>query len=110
MRRGEIYRSRERIAERGFKPSFYIIVSRSFIADNEDVSTVICALIYGEILGLRSEIVLGEADGLPRESAVRCDSLTLLFKKKLTSFVGALSPARLEELDGALRYALELGG
>ncbi|MBI1873095.1 MAG: hypothetical protein HYS05_04290 [Acidobacteria bacterium] len=28
MRRGEVYRTRERVVERGDKPGFYVIVSR----------------------------------------------------------------------------------
>ena len=61
MTRGEIYRTRERVAERGSKPGFYVVVSRAFIASNEDVSTVICAPVYGEGLGLRTEVVLGSS-------------------------------------------------
>ena len=36
MTRGEIYRTRERVAERGGKPGFYVVVSRAFIADNDE--------------------------------------------------------------------------
>lgn len=32
----------------------------------------------------------------------------LMFKRKLTHFVGALSAGKLEELNRALRYALDL--
>ena len=42
VRRGEIYRTQERIAERGDKPGFYVVVSRNFIGENTDISTVIC--------------------------------------------------------------------
>ena len=84
MRRGEIYRTRERVPERGAKPGFYVVVSRTFVAEHEDVSTVICAPIYGEILGLTTEVVLGPEDRLPRACAMRCDFLTLMFKSKLT--------------------------
>jgi mRNA interferase MazF len=94
--------------ERGYKPGFYVIVSRDFVAQNEDVATVICAPIYGEILGLRSEMVVGPANGLPRESAIRCDFLTLMFKSRLKHFVGSLTPAQIGELSSALRYALDL--
>ena len=52
MKRGEIYRTRERVSERGGKPGFYIVVSRNFIASHEDISTVICAPVYSEVLGL----------------------------------------------------------
>ncbi|MBI3768365.1 MAG: type II toxin-antitoxin system PemK/MazF family toxin [Deltaproteobacteria bacterium] len=102
MRRGEIYRTRERVAERGHKPGFYVVVSRDFIAANEDVATVVCAPVYGEVLGLSTEGVVGSESGLPRRSAVRCDFLTLMFKAKLTGFVAELPGAKLAELDRAL--------
>ncbi len=109
MKRGEIYRTREKVPERGYKPGFYVVVARSFVARNEDISTVMCAPVYSEILGLKSEVELGIEDGLPHNSAIRCDFLTLLFKRKLTHFVGTLSAAKMKELNRALNYALELG-
>lgn len=108
MKRGEIYRTRERVPERGNKPGFYVIVSRTFIASYENVSTVICAPVYSEVLGLTTEVVLGLEDGLPRTSAIRCDFLILMFKAKLTHFVGTLSPAKIAALNRALAAALEL--
>jgi mRNA interferase MazF len=108
VKRGEIYRTGERVAERGDKPGFYVVVSRSFIASNDDVSTVICAPVYSEILGLQSEIVVGPDEGLPRACAVRCDFLMLMFKRKLTRFVSSLPPNKITELNRALRNALEL--
>ena len=94
MRRGEIYRTRERVPERGAKPGFYVVVSRTFVAEHEDVSTVICAPV--------------SEDGLPRTSAIRCDFLTLMFKRKLTHFVSTLSAFKLAQLNRALAHALEL--
>jgi mRNA interferase MazF len=108
VKRGEIYRTRERVPERGGKPGFYVVVSRTFVASHEDISTVICAPVYGEVLGLSTEVVLGPEDGLPRVSAVRCDFLTLMFKSKLTHFIGTLSPAKIIQLNRALAYSLEL--
>lgn len=98
----------EKVAERGHKPGFYVIVSRDFIAQNDDVSTVICAPVYSEVLGIRSEVVIGAEDGIPQESSIRCDSLTLTFKRKLTQFVATLSAKRKDELDRALKTALAL--
>ena len=106
MKRGEVYRTSHRMAERGDKPGYYVVVSRRFIAGNDDISTVICAPVYGEILGLATEVVVGPEEGVPRSSAVRCDFLMLMFKVKLTSFVGALDAERFEDLDAALRIAL----
>lgn len=108
MKRGELYRTRERVPERGGKPGFYVVVSRSFIAGHEDVPTVICAPVYSEILGLTTEVVLGPEDGLPHSCAIRSDFLTLMFKTKLTHFVALLKPAKIAELDSALAHALDL--
>jgi mRNA-degrading endonuclease toxin of MazEF toxin-antitoxin module len=108
MKWGEIYRGREKFSERGHKPGFYVVVSRDFVAGNDDLSTVICAPIYSEVLGLGSEVVVGVDDALPRESAIRCDFLALMFKSKLTTFVGTLSTGKQGELKRALAYALQL--
>ena len=108
MIRGEVYRTKDRAAERGDKPGFYVVVSRSFIADSEDIATVICAPVYGEILGISTEVVIGPDEGIKRSSAVRCDFLALLFKTKLTHFVGSHSRDKLAELDRALAIALDL--
>lgn len=108
MTRGEIYRTAERSPERGGKPGFYVVVSRTFIAENEDVSTVVCAPVYSQVLGLSSEVVVGPEEGLPRVSSVRCDFLTLMFKRKLTQFVASLPPRKLAELNRAVAVALDL--
>jgi mRNA interferase MazF len=108
VNRGEVYRSRERVAERGDKPGFYVVVSRSFVARHEDVSTVICAPIYSEVLGLTTEVALGPEHGIPRTSAIRCDFLTLMFKSRLTQFVATLPPAKIAEMNRALANALGL--
>ena len=108
MRRGEIYRTQERIAERGDKPGFYVVVSRNFIGENTDISTVICAPAYSQVLGIRSEVEIGASEGLPHRSAIRCDFLMLMFKAKLTHFVATLSPEKIRLLNRALTRALEL--
>jgi mRNA interferase MazF len=109
VKRGEIYRTRDKIPERGHKPGFYVIVSRDFVASNDDITTVICAPIYREALGVRSEVLVGMEDGLPQDSSIRCDFLALMFKKKLTHFVATLSREKQAELNRALAYALQIG-
>lgn len=108
MNWGEIYRTREKVSERGHKPGFYVVVSRDFIASHDDVSTVICAPVYSEVLGLHTEVTVGPDDGVPRQSAIRCDFLTLMFKHKLTRFVATLSAQKQNELKHALRRALQV--
>lgn len=109
MTRGEVYRTADRSPERGGKPGYYVVVSRAFIAESDDVSTVICAPVYSQVLGLSTEVVVGPDEGLPRTSAVRCDFLALMFKRKLTGFVASLPPRKLAELNRALAAALDLG-
>ena len=108
MKWGEIYRTGEKVSERGHKPGFYVVVSRDFIAGHDDVSTVICAPVYGEVLGLRTEVLVGQEEGLPRQSAIRCDFLMLMFKSKLTGFVATLSAPKQLALKQALAHALQL--
>lgn len=108
MKWGEIYRTREKLSERGHKPGFYVIVSRDFIADHDDVSTVVCAPVYSEVLGLATEVAIGPEEGVPRESSIRCDFLTLMFKKKLTTFVATLPARKQADVRRALLQSLQL--
>ena len=74
MIRGEIYRTTTRVAERGYKPGFYVVV----FARNEDGSTAICAPVYSQVLELITEVVVGIDDGVARQlgvSAKRCELL-----------------------------------
>jgi predicted transcriptional regulator len=50
----------------------------------------------------------GIEDGVPRESAIWCDFLTLMFKRSLTGFVASLSRAKQAEPKMALLHALQL--
>ena len=108
MKWGEMYRTRETISERGHKPGFYVVVSRDFVGGNEDILTVVCAPVYSEVLGLSTEVLVGPDEGVPRQSAIRCDFLTLMFKKKLTTFVATLPARQQGELKLALLHALQL--
>ena len=108
MKWGEIYRTREKVSERGHKPGFYVVVSRDFVSGNDDLSTVVCAPVYSEALGLKTEVIIGPDDGVPRQSSIRGDFLTLMFKKKPTTFVGNVPEARRAELKQALAHALQL--
>ena len=83
------------------------MVSRQALVDSR-FSTVVCAPVYSQVLGLSTEVVVGPDEGLPRVSSVRCDFLALMFKSKLTSFIASLPPRKLAELDRALAVALDL--
>jgi mRNA interferase MazF len=57
---------------------------------------------------LQSEIEIGVDEGLKHESCIHCDELVSIEKAKLTNFIGSLAAAKIEELNDALKFALEL--
>jgi mRNA interferase MazF len=46
-------------------------------------------------------------EGLKHESSIHCDELVSLAKTLLTHYVGRLSDAKMQELNAALREALD---
>jgi mRNA interferase MazF len=104
MRRGDIYRV--------FKPQddpkqyrSYVVVSRFELIDS-GYSTVICAPIYSRGKGLSTQVAVGPDEGLKHESWITCDNLRSISRSTLTQFVGALSSAKMNELNFALAIAL----
>jgi mRNA interferase MazF len=55
-----------------------------------------------------SEVLLGKADGMPRECAVNCDHLQTVSKAKIGGVITSLPPARMREVRAALAFALAL--
>lgn len=104
MRRGELYRVRRPPGDP--KPArTFVIVSRQALIEST-FSTVVCAPVFSERLGLPTQVPVGPAEGLKHDSAILCDGLMSIEKSRLTDFVGELSPAKLRELDDALLSAL----
>lgn len=55
------------------------------------------------------EVPLGPPDGLPRECVVNLDSLVTIRKRSLRRRIAPLTPARIRQVEAALRFALALG-
>ncbi len=106
MKRGELYRVRRPPGDP--KPArVFVVVSRQPLIDS-NFSTVVCAPIFTEWHGLRTQVSVGTAQGLKHESAIQCDGLMSLEKSRLTDFVGELTFDKMRELDDALLIALAL--
>ena len=71
-------------------------------------STVICAPVHASRGGLASEVAIGQAEGVKRQSAILCDVLTSVPRTQLTDRVGKLGSAKLTALRAALRIALDV--
>ncbi len=107
MKRGELYRVEKPSKQDPKNFRVYLVVSRQLFIDT-GYSSVICAPIHTNYNSLLTEISVGIDEGLKHDSAVRCDELTSLPKSALTNFIGSLSPSKIQELNQALKVALEI--
>jgi len=106
MRRGELYRVRKPRGDTK-ESRVFVVVSRQALLKT-GFSTVICAPVYSHGEDLTTQVAVGAAEGLKHASWIMCDNLTSLRRSDLTNYVGSLSPARIQELNRALRSALDL--
>ena len=81
-----------------------VILTRNSIIPH--LAEVTVAPVTSVIRDIPSEVLLGKADGMPRDCAVNCDHLQTVAKARIGSVVTSLSPARMRELSEALAFAL----
>lgn len=102
MRRGEIYWA-DLGPPAGRRP--VLVVTRDVAIPV--LSAVVVAPLTRTVRGIASEILVGPAEGAAEESAATCDNLLTVPKARLDPEpIGILGPARVPELDAALRFAL----
>jgi mRNA interferase MazF len=69
-------------------------------------STVICAPVYSNAAGIRTEVRVGVSAGLKHDSSIRCDELNSISKRELRHYIGKLSSEEMAALDRALAAAV----
>ena len=75
----------------------------------EVLTAVTCAPITRTIRGIRSEVEVGAAEGLPETCVITCDNLVTIPKSVIDDeVVGQLGIVQRASLDQALRYALDI--
>ena len=72
------------------------------------LANVTVAAITATIRGIPTEVPVGPAQGLARQSVVNCDNLFTIPKRELASRRGALGPESVRALRDALRTALDV--
>lgn len=107
MRRGDIFRIDKPKQDDPKRYRLYVLVSRQDLIDSA-YSTVICAPVFTRGHGLSTQIPLGMEEGLKHDSWIHCDNLRSVSKSALTQFVGSLPPAKIDKLNEALEFALDL--
>jgi mRNA interferase MazF len=109
VKRGELYLVRKPGSQDPRKQRVFVIVSRPALL-NSRFSTVICAPVYSNHDGLSTQVRIGIAEGLKKESSIHCDELVSLPKSALTHYVGSLGPPAMRTMNNALAVALNLDG
>jgi len=107
VKRGELYRVPRPSTRDPKRSRVLVIVSRQVLLDSR-FATVICAPVFSTRHGLATQVAVGIDEGLKHDSGIHCDELVSLPKTFLTQFIGTLGPAKLKDLDRALRVALDL--
>ena len=107
MKRGELYLVRKPGSHDPRKQRVFVVVSRQVLIDSK-FSTVICVPVYSRHDGLSTQVRIGPAEGLKKDSSIHCDELASLPKSVLTHYVGSLRADTLRELHYALAVALAL--
>ena len=107
LKRGELYRVHKPKGGDPKRHRVFVVVSRESLFESR-FPTAICAPIYSSGQGLGTQVVVGSEEGLKHTSWVICDNLYSIPRSDLAQFVGSLSRSKLEELDQALRVALDL--
>ena len=67
------------------------------------------APITSTVRHIRSEVEVGQAEGLEHDSVIACDAVQTIDRRTIDPVaIGALSPVKQRDLDRALRYALAI--
>lgn len=107
MKRGELYRIYKPNSRDPKRFRIFVVISRQEVIDS-NFSTVICVPIYTNCTDLKSQVNVGIDEGLKHESCIFCDEIVSFPKSMLTDFIGSLSDKKLQELNEALKVALDI--
>jgi len=107
VRRGEFYLVRKPGTRDPRKQRVFVVVSRPTLIESS-FSSAVCAPVYSQHDGLSTQVPVGPAEGLKKDSSIHCDELVSLPKTLLTHYVGFLPALRVSELNSALAIALGL--
>jgi mRNA interferase MazF len=107
LKRGDLYRvyKGNKLDPREFR--VFVVVSRQTVIDS-NFSTVTCAPVYSRWDEISTQIPISIEAGLKHDSAIHCDELISLPKTMLTNYIGSLSTNQIEELNLALKIALDI--
>jgi len=101
MKRGEI---RWYVVSQPDKKRPVLILTRDSAL--EFLGEVTVAPITSTIRDIPSEVILSNADGMPRDCAVNLDHLQTVSKEKIGSLITTLSASKMQQMRPSLLFAL----
>ncbi len=105
MRRGEV--RWYRFAQPDKRRPVVILTRDSAI---KYLGEITVAPVTSTIRDIPSEVLLSQRDGMPKECAINLDHIQTVSKGKIGTLIVSLPLAKLEELRGALLFALGFDG
>ncbi len=83
-----------------------VLLSRDEAYQVRNLVTI--APVTTQIRNIPVEVRLGPSDGLPRECAINLDTITTIPKSLLADRITLLNPEKLQALNEAIKFALDL--
>ena len=105
MKRGELFRVFKASNRDPKKSRVFCIISRQALIDSQ-FSTVICAPVYTNYIGVSTQLEVGIEEGLKHTSCIACDELISIPKNRLTNYIGKLENEKLQVLTECLCIAV----
>lgn len=103
MRRGEIWWA-ELPPPVGSRP--VVILTRDSVLPT--IGAIVVALVTRTVRQLPTEVLLGRPQGLPGRCVANLDNILTIPRQRLKRLMGACNGAKLEELNQAIRTALDV--
>lgn len=103
MKRGEIWWA-DLPDPVGRRPVLLLSRDRAYAVRN----AVTVAFLTGTVRNIPVEVKLSPADGVPKDCVVNLDLINTVPKAALADHLCTLSPAKIAEVDNAIRFALDL--
>jgi len=71
-------------------------------------AAVTIAPVTRTIRGIPVEVLLDQSDGMPARCVVNLDDITTLPKSLIKQRITSLTPEKIDQIDAAIRFALDL--
>jgi mRNA interferase MazF len=83
-----------------------VILTRDAVLDS--IGAIVVALVTRTVRQLPTEIVLGRRQGLPARCVANLDNILAVPRHRLKRLMGACDASKIEELNQAIKAALDL--